>query len=69
MAVALRISGIVEELADAVCRGRIVIPLLVVLAASFFLLPTVFGLALTAVCMLAILWAINRILQRFLPGR
>jgi hypothetical protein len=65
MAVALRISGFVEELANAVCRGKIVIPLLVVLVASFFLLPTVFGLALTAVCMLAILWATNWILQRF----
>ena len=35
MAVALRISGFVEELANAVCRGKVVIPLLVAYILSF----------------------------------
>ena len=44
------------------------IPLLLVLVVSYFASTPVFGLALTAVCMLAILWTLNWALQRFLPS-
>ena len=68
MDLARRISGFVEDLANQLCRAKIVLPLLLVVVAGYLLYAPVFGWALTAVCMLAILWLINQVLQRFVAG-
>jgi len=67
LAFLVRLSPWLAAAAEVLCRRGVVIPLLLVTVVAFSgVIPYLFVICLDALCLISILWCVNRILSRFL---